>query len=133
MSKTVIYWSGTGNTEAIANKIAQDLGVNALTLSQTSVDEVAACDVIVFGCPAMGAEELEDSEVRPFFDELKDKLSGKTIALFGSYGWGDGEWLRLWKDECEQAGANVAGLLMAMGDDSALDDSEYNTFIASIA
>ena len=100
MSKiAVVYWSGTGNTEAMANAVlkgAKDKGAEAelFTASDFSADMAADFDGIAFGCPSMGTEELEDSEFAPMFDSVKDKLSGKKIALFGSYGWGDGEWMR---------------------------------------
>ncbi|MCC6093709.1 MAG: flavodoxin [Eubacterium sp.] len=114
MSKVaVVYWSSTGNTEAMANAVAE--GVKAaggdptlLTADAFSSGEVSNYDAIAFGCPAMGAEELEDSEFRPMWDDCKPALAGKKIALFGSYGWGDGEWMRSWEDESREAGANLA-------------------------
>ena len=120
MSKiAVIYWSGTGNTEAMA-----DLVANAAAAAGASVDKftasafnvAAAGDYTGFalGCPAMGAEQLEEDEVEPMFAGLEDSLGGKKIALFGSYGWGDGQWMREWCSRCEAAGANLydeAGLI----------------------
>ena len=132
MSKIVIYWSSTGNTEAIANKIAGDLGVEAKALASTSVDEVKNYDVIVFGSPAMGAEELEEDETRPFFEELLPELGNKKLALFGSYGWGGGEWLDSWADEATNGGANVVAKLAVMGDNSAIDDVAYQEFIQAL-
>lgn len=99
MSKVaVVYWSGTGNTEMMAQKVAEgakEAGaeVSVLTCADFSADDVDAYDAIAFGCPAMGAEELEDTEFEPMFSACESKLSGKKIALFGSYGWGDGEWM----------------------------------------
>lgn len=72
-----------------------------------SADKVDEFDAIAFGCPAMGDEVLEDTEFEPMFDGCKDALKGKNIALFGSYGWGDGEWMRNWEDSCKEAGANL--------------------------
>ena len=132
MSKIVIYWSSTGNTEAIANKIAGDLGVEAKALASTSVDEVKNYHVIVFGSPAMGAEELEEDETRPFFEELLPELGNKKLALFGSYGWGGGEWLDSWADEATNGGANVVAKLAVMGDNSAIDDVAYQEFIQAL-
>lgn len=111
MSKVaVVYWSGTGNTEAMAIAIAtgaRDAGAEAelFTAADFSSDQMDAFDRIAFGCPAMGAEELEESEFEPMFRACEEKLSGKCIALFGSYGWGDGEWMRTWEDNCRSNGA----------------------------
>ncbi len=114
MSKTaVVYWSGTGNTEAMANAVvkgAKEKGaeVTLFTATDFGADQVADFDAIAFGCPSMGTEELEDSEFEPMFSAVKDQLSGKKIALFGSYGWGDGEWMRNWEEDCKACGAVLA-------------------------
>lgn len=111
MKKTaVVYWSGTGNTEAMANAVAEGAKaagaeVTVLTAAEMSADLVSAFDAIAFGCPAMGAEVLEEEEFAPMFDACKAGLAGKPIALFGSYGWGDGEWMRNWEEDCLAAGA----------------------------
>lgn len=113
MSKiAVIYWSGTGNTEAMANAVAEGAKskgaeVAVLTPSDFNVSMMKDFDDIAFGCPAMGAEVLEEGEFEPMFSACEDNLSGKRIALFGSYGWGDGEWMRTWEERCEAAGANL--------------------------
>ncbi len=113
MSKiAVVYWSGTGNTEAMAQAVVKGAGdkgaeVNLFTSADFSADMLDEYDAVAFGCPAMGAEELEDSEFQPMFDSLTDKLPGKKIALFGSYGWGDGEWMRIWEENCKNAGAEL--------------------------
>ena len=115
MSKTaIIYWSGTGNTEAMAGAIAEGAKeVNAdtayFTVSEISADKAAEYDTLILGCPAMGAEELEESEFEPFFAELESKIDGKNVALFGSYGWGDGEWMRSWEERVILAGAKLVG------------------------
>lgn len=109
-SVAVVYWSGTGNTQAMAEQIAKQTSASG---AQTSVftpeafspEMVDQFDVIAFGCPSMGAEELEESEFEPMFTACLPKLSGKKIALFGSYGWGDGEWMRTWEQTCKQNGA----------------------------
>ena len=114
MSKiAVVYWSGTGNTEAMASAVAEgarEKGAEAdlLTASEFSSDQVSAYDAIAFGCPSMGAEQLEESEFEPMFTACEGDLQGKNIALFGSYGWGDGEWMRSWEERCSQDGANLA-------------------------
>lgn len=113
MSKVaVIYWSGTGNTKMMAEAVsegAKNAGadVSLLNVSETSAAEAASFDVLALGCPAMGGEVLEEMEFEPFFTELESKLSGKKVALFGSYGWGDGQWMRDWVDRMSSAGANV--------------------------
>ena len=114
MSKiAVVYWSGTGNTEAMANEVAEGAKaagaeVDVLTASEFGADKMDAYDAVAFGCPAMGAEELEDSEFEPMFSDCEGKLGGKKIALFGSYGWGDGEWMRTWEETCKADGAVLA-------------------------
>ncbi|MBR1457513.1 MAG: flavodoxin [Oscillospiraceae bacterium] len=114
MSKiAVVFWSGTGNTEEMAKAVvsgAQAAGASVTKYAAADFSDslVDGFDAIAFGCPAMGSESLEDSEFEPMFDSVKGKLSGKTIALFGSYGWGDGEWMRNWEDDCKAAGAVLA-------------------------
>ena len=115
MSKiAVIYWSGTGNTQAMAEAVAEgakNAGAQAdlFSVSDTSADAAAAYDKLALGCPAMGAEVLEESEFEPFFTELEGRLSGKKVALFGSYGWGDGQWMRDWADRLAASGAAASG------------------------
>lgn len=113
MSKVaVVYWSSTGNTEAMAEAVktgAEGAGcqVSLFTASEFSADKMDGFDGIAFGCPAMGDEVLEEDEFEPMFQECREKLSGKKIALFGSYGWGDGEWMRNWEAKCREDGANL--------------------------
>ena len=113
MSKiAVVYWSGTGNTEAMAMAVAQgarDKGaeVSVLTPSEFSSDQVGNYDAIAFGCPSMGDEQLEESEFEPMFTDCKSGLKGKNIALFGYYGWGDGEWMRSWEELCANDGMKL--------------------------
>ena len=106
MSKiAVIYWSGTGNTEAMA-----DLVASAAAAAGASVDKFTASEFntgFALGCPAMGAEQLEESEFEPMYQALRGSLSGKPVGLFGSYGWGDGEWIRTWAEDAEAAGARM--------------------------
>ena len=108
MKTAVIYWSGTGNTEALAKAAAEGLGVTAQTVSEFSGD-VSEFDALALGCPAMGAEVLEEAEFEPFFTGIEGKLSGKKVLLFGSYGWGDGEWMRNWQERVTAAGAELVG------------------------
>lgn len=101
----VIYWSGTGNTEAMAEEIANACNADLYEASDFNAELISNYNAVAFGCPSMGAEVLEEDEFAPMFDSVKDKLSGKKIALFGSYDWGDGEWMRNWQAECESLGA----------------------------
>ena len=109
----VVFWSGTGNTEQMANFVAEGAkakGAEVETFGPDSFNAsmVGQYDGIAFGCPAMGAEVLEESEFDPMFTDLEGSLAGKKIALFGSYGWGDGEWMRTWEARCNDAGAFLA-------------------------
>lgn len=108
MNTAVVYWSGTGNTEQMANAIAegakeQGANVTVYTASDFNQELFSKFDKVAFGCPSMGAEVLEEDEFEPMFSALE--LSGKQIALFGSYGWGDGEWIRNWEEDCKSKGA----------------------------
>lgn len=109
----VVYWSGTGNTEAMASAVADgaksaEAETVLLTAAEFDASMMDSFNGIAFGCPAMGAEELEEGEFAPMFASCEAKLSGKKIALFGSYGWGDGEWMRNWEEQCKAAGAVMA-------------------------
>ncbi|MBQ5850945.1 MAG: flavodoxin domain-containing protein [Lachnospiraceae bacterium] len=113
MSKVaIVYWSGTGNTEAMAKAVADGakvVGSKAEIIDAKCFNEsmVDGFDAIGFGCPPTGSEVLEKKVFRPMFDDCKSKLIGKKIALFGSYGGGDGEWMRNWNEECESLGADI--------------------------
>ncbi len=109
MSKVaVIYWSGTGHTEAMAEAVAKGADGVLLTCAEVPEDVAAQYDAFALGCPAMGSEELEEDEFGPLFEKLAPSLAGKKVALFGSYGWGDGEWMRTWEDNCRAAGIVLA-------------------------
>jgi len=113
MKAAVVYWSGTGNTEAMANAIAEGISgqgaeVTVFTASEFGADKVSEFDVLAFGCPAMGAEVLEEDEFEPMFTEVEGSLKDKKVALFGSYGWGDGEWMRSWEERCINGGITLA-------------------------
>ena len=113
MSKiAVVYWSGTGNTEAMAQCVAQgvtEAGAECelLTADKFNADMVNDYSAIAFGCPSMGSEQLEEYDFEPMFSACKSAPSGKRIALFGSYGWGDGAWMRTWEEDCRGCGANL--------------------------
>lgn len=110
MKTAVIYWSGTGNTEAMANAVAEGMKeagaeVTMLTPDQVQAGELGGYGAIAFGCPAMGSEVLEEMDFQPMFDACKNMLSGKRVALFGSFGWGDGQWMRDWCERAKEDGA----------------------------
>ena len=129
MKTAVIYWSGTGNTEAMAHAVAEGMtaaGVEAVLLTPAEVQpgDLNTYDAIAFGCPAMGSEVLEEMEFQPMFDACKRSLGGKRAALFGSYGCGDGEWMRIWEKDCADAGLNFvceSVICTETPDDAALD------------
>ena len=107
----VIYWSSTGNTQAMAEAIADGAkaaGADVSLLTCAEANDIAAYDAVALGCPAMGAEELEDSEFLPMLEGIEPELAGKKVALFGSYGWGDGEWMRTWEARCAEKGIALA-------------------------
>ena len=113
MKKTaVIYWSGTGNTKQMAEAVLEGMksaGAEAALLEAAQVDAstFSGVDAVAFGCPAMGSEVLEEMEFEPMFSACKSHLSGKKVALFGSYGWGDGQWMRDWVERAQGDGAQV--------------------------
>ena len=113
MSKmSILYWSQTGNTEAMARAIAEGAKsagaeVSLKMVSEAGEADVKDCDLLALGCPAMGAEVLEEDEFEPFFSSVEGSLSGKKVALFGSYGWGDGQWMRDWVERTQSTGANL--------------------------
>ena len=113
MSKmAVIYWSMSGNTQAMAEAIAQgaeEAGaqVEVLPVGEVTPEQALTYEKLALGCPAMGAEVLEEEEFEPFFAQLEGRLAGRKVALFGSYGWGDGQWMRDWQARTEETGANL--------------------------
>ena len=129
MKVSIVYWSGTGNTEAMATAVADGVksaGAEVALIPVSVADaSVTDSDAIIFGCPAMGAEELEETEFEPFFSSVENKLSGKKVGLFGSYGWGNGEWMRTWQERVTACG----GVLVSDGvianeapDDTAIEE-----------
>ena len=130
MNKIVVYWSGTGNTLEIAEKIASDLGCEAVSVNDTTPENVLENDLIIFGCPAMGAEVLEEDEFKPFYDRVMEKIQDKKVALFGSYGWGDGEGMRNW--EAEVSSNLITKGLIVNGGASEISDDDYALFIEAL-
>ena len=117
MKVAVIYWSATGNTQTMAEAIAEGVnekgGQAELFYVSDFEGDIQEYDMIALGCPAMGAEELEEYEFRPFFDAEKEKLKETNVVLFGSYDWGNGEWMDSWKEECIENGINVTKTYIA--------------------
>ena len=108
----IVYWSGTGNTEAMANAVlegAKESGAEAalFEVESFSAEDIAKYDGILFGCPAMGDEVLEEGTFEPFFQEAETKLKDVPVALFGSYGWGGGAWMEAWAKRTKAAGARL--------------------------
>lgn len=131
MSKImVVYWSGTGNTEKMAEAVAKGAegkgaSVECRNVSSVSVADLAGYDVVALGSPSMGVEVIEEGEMEPFFSEALPGLKGKKVGIFGSYGWGDGEWLRTWGDRCRDGGVTLMDDGLAVHetpDDAALAD-----------
>lgn len=111
MSKVaIVYWSGTGNTKAMAGYVAEGAeskgcAVDIITADMFSASKMSEYDAVAFGCPSMGSEVLEEDVFQPMFDDVKGSIAGKKIALFGSYDWGSGEWMDEWENECKSLGA----------------------------
>ena len=107
----IIFWSGTGNTEAMAEAIyngsKKSENSKLLTVDKATIDDVKEADVLFLGCPSMGVEELEESEMEPFMESISKDISGKKIVLFGSYGCGDGEWMQNWEQRIKDCGGII--------------------------
>lgn len=108
----IVYWSGSGNTEAMANAVeegakAAGADTQLAFVTDVTVEDILEYDYIALGCPAMGAEQLEEYDFEPFFAELAENLKGKKVAIFGSYAWNDGEWIETWAGRVEQAGGEL--------------------------
>lgn len=126
----VIYWTQTGNTKAMAETIAAaakgaGADVDLFEVSDITPGDAASYEKLALGCPAMGAEVLEEGEFEPFFTELEPSLSGKKVALFGSYGWGEGQWMHDWQERSVADGVQLfrgEGLMVQeIPDDAGLD------------
>lgn len=107
----IIFWSGTGNTESMAEAIFEGSkkGANSklISVEKATLEDVKEADILFLGCPSMGVEELEESEMEPFMERISDDISGKRIILFGSYGWGDGEWMQNWEQRVKDCGGLI--------------------------
>jgi flavodoxin short chain len=134
MKVSIVYWSGTGNTEAMA-KLIQEGAVSAgaevvlKEVAKAEVADVTNVDVTFLGCPSMGSEELEESEFAPFISSIEGKVSGKKLVLFGSYGWGDGQWMRDWEERMKKAGAVLVAESLIVNEAPAGDDVEKCKFL----
>lgn len=132
MSKAaIVYWSGTGNTEAMAKAIAKGMEAagekpDVFEVTATGAAALKEYQKLAFGCPSMGDEVLEEGDFEPFFASVQPALGGKKVALFGSYGWGDGQWMRDWVERTEGAGANLMGEGLIMQD--APDEAECEAY-----
>lgn len=135
MNINIIYWSGTGNTESMANFIKEGAEGAGATVTVKNVSEATAsdieCDVLCLGCPSMGAEVLEESEFEPFVASIEDSVSGKKLALFGSYDWGDGEWMRDWTERMKGKGAVLVAESLIVNE--APEGDECKAFGAEVA
>jgi len=126
----VVYWSGTGNTKVMAEAIAEganneDTVVSLLSVAEASIDDIKNADVVALGCPSMGAEVLEEEEMEPFVAAIEGVVTGKPMALFGSYGWGNGEWMQDFVDRMTTCGAKVLGtglISLNQPDDQAIEE-----------
>lgn len=112
MKASIIFWSGTGNTKTMAEFLAKGIaeGNGEVTLkevSEASIEDVKNCDVLLLGSPAMGDEVIEEGEMEPFVEEISGEVSGKKLVLFGSYGWGTGEWMNIWEERMKGLGAEL--------------------------
>lgn len=112
MTATILFWSGTGNTEAMSVLIEEGLKEKGVTVARGYIGEIdddtaLASDLLILGCPSMGDEVLEESEFEPWMASIESRLNGKKVALFGSYDWGDGQWMRTWKERLEDGLVDV--------------------------
>lgn len=128
----IVYWTGTGNTGNMAKYIAEGIEKSNKTVEKKevgniSIEEALKADLLVLGCPSMGSEELEESEMEPFVEALEGKIKGHKIALFGSYGWGDGEWMREWEGRMMAAGANILSEPLIVNEFTIGEDEEKCT------
>ena len=138
MKVNIVYYTATGNTEEMAQHIQsvlEDQGMNVRShyVSDISPEDALDADLLVLGSPAMGVEEIEEYEFRPFFDEISSDLEGKNVILFGSYDWGDGEWMDTWSEETESFGANVLARIKVVMDPDAEDLEEISSLLEGIS
>jgi flavodoxin short chain len=129
MKTTVIYWSGTGNTEMMAEALyagiqENDQSAKCIRVDEATIDLIKEADVIALGCPSMGDEVLEEDEMEPFVESIKDVVANKKVLLFGSYGWGDGEWMREWEARMESYQAHLVLDSLIVNETPSQDDLE---------
>ncbi|MDS0526611.1 flavodoxin [Clostridium sp. SHJSY1] len=135
----IVYWSGTGNTQKMANLIAEGIiekgkAAELINVSDANPDIFKDEDIVILGCPAMGDEILEEDEFEPFIEEISSKVSGKKVALFGSYGWGDGTWLRNFEERMISYGCqSTLDLLMVENEPEGSSEEECREFGRKIA
>ena len=134
----IIYWSGTGNTERMAELIKEGIvqaekNVELINVSDVNVYEVLKDEILILGCPAMGDEVLEESEFEPFIEEISSKISGKKVALFGSYGWGDGQWMRDFEERMINYGCIIIDSPLIIQNDPDGSEEECINFGKKIA
>lgn len=126
----VVYWSGTGNTKVMAEAVAdgaknENTVVSLLSVAEASIDDIKNADAVAIGCPSMGAEVLEEEEMEPYVASIEDVVTGKPMALFGSYGWGNGEWMEDFVARMREVGAKVLGeglIIQGMPDDQGIKE-----------
>lgn len=136
----IIFYSDTGNTEKMANLIKEGIeqggkSADIINISDVNVDEVLKDEIIVLGCPAKGDEVLEEDEFEPFIEEISSKVSGKKVALFGSYGWGDGQWMRDFEERMKSSGCTIIGspvIIMGEPNDNDEECIDLGKKIASV-
>ena len=134
----IIYWSGTGNTERMAELIKEGIvqagkSAELINVSDVNVYEVLKDEILILGCPAMGDEILEEFEFEPFIEEISSKISGKKVALFGSYGWGDGQWMRDFEERMINYGCTIIDSPLIIQNDPDGSEEECIDFGKKIA
>lgn len=134
----IVYWSGTGNTEKMAELIKNGIieagkEAEAICVSDVKVSELLNEDILVLGCSAMGDEVLEESEFDPFIDEISSKISGKKVALFGSYGWGDGKWMKDFEERMIGYGCSIIDTPLIIQNEPDCSEQECLDFGKKIA
>lgn len=129
MKVSIVFWSGTGNTEAMANAIKEGVEGTGAEVVLKSVDKASESDVLdadvaLLGCSSMGDEVLEETEFEPFIEKIEGKVGGKKMAMFGSYGWGDGQWMRDWDERMKKAGVTLVCESLIVNETPGVDDIE---------
>ena len=130
----IIYWSGTGNTELMAQSIyegsSKNENVRLISVDKANVDDVKEADILFLGCPSMGNEVLEETEMEPFMESISNDIKGKKIVLFGSYGWGDGEWMQDWEERIRKCGGELIEDSIISNEAPSSEEIEYLSSLA---